>query len=100
MSFASPSHRVAGAWLCQHLWEYYALSSNRTFLARRSCPVMKEAAELSLDYPAEDRQGRLVSGPSILPENSYRLPNGGGHTNWSRARIINYWARLADADQT
>jgi alpha-L-fucosidase 2 len=28
-----------------------------------------------------------------------RLANGGGHTGWSRAWIINFWARLADADK-
>jgi len=27
-----------------------------------------------------------------------RLANGGGHTGWSRAWIINFWARLADAE--
>ncbi len=28
-----------------------------------------------------------------------RLSNGGGHTGWSRAWIINFWARLEDGDQ-
>jgi alpha-L-fucosidase 2 len=28
-----------------------------------------------------------------------RLANGGGHTGWSRAWIINFWARLEDAAQ-
>jgi len=28
-----------------------------------------------------------------------RLANGGGHTGWSRAWIINFWTRLADSDQ-
>jgi alpha-L-fucosidase 2 len=28
-----------------------------------------------------------------------RLANGGGHTGWSRAWIIGFWARLADGDQ-
>ncbi|CAG7652616.1 hypothetical protein PAESOLCIP111_06584 [Paenibacillus solanacearum] len=27
-----------------------------------------------------------------------RLANGGGHTGWSRAWIINFWARLQDGD--
>jgi alpha-L-fucosidase 2 len=29
----------------------------------------------------------------------YRLAHGGGHTGWSRAWIINYWARFHNADQ-
>jgi len=28
-----------------------------------------------------------------------RLANGGGHTGWSRAWIINFWARLEDAEK-
>jgi alpha-L-fucosidase 2 len=28
-----------------------------------------------------------------------RLAQGGGHTGWSRAWIINFWARLADGDK-
>jgi alpha-L-fucosidase 2 len=28
-----------------------------------------------------------------------RLASGGGHTGWSRAWIINFWTRLADAEQ-
>ena len=29
----------------------------------------------------------------------HRLANGGGHTGWSRAWIINFWARLLDAEK-
>lgn len=29
----------------------------------------------------------------------FRLSKGGGHTGWSRAWIINFWARLRDAEQ-
>src|SRR5213075_1825432 len=28
-----------------------------------------------------------------------RLKSGGGHTGWSRAWIINFWARLHDGEQ-
>jgi alpha-L-fucosidase 2 len=29
----------------------------------------------------------------------YRLEHGGGHTGWSRAWLINFWARLRDGDR-
>lgn len=29
----------------------------------------------------------------------YRLANGGGHTGWSRAWLINFWARLEEGDK-
>lgn len=66
---------MGAAWLCQHLWEHYEFSRDKAFLAR-AYPTMKEAAEFFLDYLVEDDQGRLLSGPSMSPENSYRLPNG------------------------
>ena len=37
---------------------------------------MKEAALFFLDFLIEDEQGRLVTVPSLSPENTYRLPNG------------------------
>ena len=66
---------TGAAWLVQHLWEHYQFNPDRSFLAQ-AYPVMKEAAEFFLDYLVEDSKGRLVSGPSVSPENRYRLPNG------------------------
>jgi len=66
---------TGAAWLTQHFWEHYLFNPDRAFLAR-AYPVMKEAAEFFLDYLVEDSRGRLVSGPSVSPENRYRLPNG------------------------
>ncbi len=68
---------TGAAWLTQHLWEHYLFNPDRAFLAR-AFPVMKEAAEFFLDYLVDDPRvpGRLVSGPSVSPENRYRLPNG------------------------
>ncbi|MCE9590146.1 MAG: glycoside hydrolase family 95 protein [Planctomycetes bacterium] len=64
------------AWTCSHLWEHFAFSGDRDFLAARAYPLMKEAAEFFADYLVEDSSGRLVTGPSMSPENSYKLPNG------------------------
>ncbi|MBA3685521.1 MAG: glycoside hydrolase family 95 protein, partial [Planctomycetes bacterium] len=66
---------MGAAWLCQHLWEHYAFDPDRAFLAR-AYPIMKEAAEFFLDYLVEDQRGRLVSGPSMSPENSYFSTSG------------------------
>ena len=66
---------TGAAWLIQHLWEHYQFHPDREFLAR-AYPVMKEASEFFVDYLVSDAKGRLVSGPSVSPENRYRLPNG------------------------
>jgi alpha-L-fucosidase 2 len=66
---------TGAAWLGLHLWEHYQFNPDRAFL-ERAYPILKEAAEFFLDYLVEDPRGRLVSGPSVSPENRYRLPNG------------------------
>ena len=66
---------TGAAWLAQHIWDHYEFGRDRAFLEKQY-PVMKEAAEFFLDYLVPDSRGRLVSGPSMSPENSYRLPNG------------------------
>ncbi|HSW46073.1 MAG TPA: glycoside hydrolase family 95 protein [Phycisphaerae bacterium] len=80
--FTAPADGVWGiwpmgaAWLCQHLWEHYAFSGDREFLARRAYPIMKEAADFLLDFLVEDPQGRLVTNPSHSPENKFKTPDG------------------------
>jgi alpha-L-fucosidase 2 len=66
---------TGAAWLTSHLWEHYLFGLDRAFL-QRAYPTMKEAAEFFLDYLVADPKGRLVSGPSVSPENRYRLQNG------------------------
>ncbi|MBN2313311.1 MAG: glycoside hydrolase family 95 protein [Sedimentisphaerales bacterium] len=68
---------MGAAWSCRHLWEHYAFTGDRTFLAKRAYPIMKEAAEFALDYLVEHpKTGKLVSGPSISPESRFRTPDG------------------------
>lgn len=66
---------MGAAWLCLHLWEHYEFGRNPDFLAR-AYPVMKEAALFLLDYMIEGPDGRLITCPSVSPENTYVLPNG------------------------
>ncbi|HKC63674.1 MAG TPA: glycoside hydrolase family 95 protein [Pyrinomonadaceae bacterium] len=67
---------MGGAWLSLHLWDHYEFTRDRTFLARRAYPTMKEAAEFLLDYLTDDGHGHLVTGPSLSPENQYQMPDG------------------------
>lgn len=52
-------------------------------------------------YPGEqftpEKTPELAAAARVTLER--RLAHGGGHTGWSRAWIINFWARLRDADQ-
>jgi alpha-L-fucosidase 2 len=67
---------MGGAWLALHFWDHYDFTRDREFLRTRAYPVLKEATEFLLDYMVVDPQGRLVTGPSISPENQYKLPDG------------------------
>ncbi|WP_187274284.1 glycosyl hydrolase family 95 catalytic domain-containing protein [Paenibacillus sp. N3.4] len=67
---------MGAAWLSLHLWERFAFTEDISFLERRAYPVLKEAAAFFLDYLVEAPDGRLVTGPSVSPENSYLLADG------------------------
>ena len=67
---------MGAAWLSLHYWDHFDFTRDRLFLEKRAYPVMKEAAEFFLDYLFDDGKGHLLTGPSISPENTYRLPTG------------------------
>jgi alpha-L-fucosidase 2 len=69
-----------GAWLSLHYWDHYDFTRDQGFLAKRAYPAMKEAAEFLLDSLTDDGKGRLLSGPSLSPENRYKLPDGTTHS--------------------
>lgn len=57
-------------WLSRHLWEHYQFTGDREFLAD-AYPIMKGAAEFTLDWLQQDAQGYWVTMPSTSPENVY-----------------------------
>lgn len=66
---AEPGHR--------HISHLYALHPGAQ-ITLRGTPEAAAAARATLEH---------------------RLANGGGHTGWSRAWLINFWARLEDAEK-
>jgi alpha-L-fucosidase 2 len=68
---------MGAAWLSLHEWDHYEFTNDERFLRNRAYPTMREAAQFLLAYMVVDPQGRLVTGPSISPENSYLVPGGG-----------------------
>ncbi len=71
---------MGGAWLSLHYWDHYDFTRDKQFLAARAYPAMKEAAEFLLDSLTPDGKGHLLSGPSLSPENRYKLPDGSTHS--------------------
>ena len=66
---AEPGHRHIS-----HLWALYPGNS----ISLIDTPKLADAAKITLER---------------------RLKHGGGHTGWSRAWIINFWARLFDGEK-
>jgi alpha-L-fucosidase 2 len=62
---------MGGGWLARHLWEHYLFTGDREFL-RNAYPIMKGAAEFTLDWLQKDANGRWVTAPSTSPENPFR----------------------------
>ncbi|WP_195575010.1 glycosyl hydrolase family 95 catalytic domain-containing protein [Paenibacillus sp. 1001270B_150601_E10] len=67
---------MGGAWIALHMWEHYGYNGSLSFLRERAYPVLKEASLFFLDFLYELPSGKLVTVPSLSPENSYRSEQG------------------------
>lgn len=66
---------MGGAWLALHIFEHYEYTLDRDFLEEKY-HILKEAAEFFVQYLTEDGKGRLVTCPSVSPENTYLTDKG------------------------
>ena len=66
---------MGAAWFATHIFEHYLFTGDRDFLAAKF-ETMKEAAIFFADFLVEDAKGRLVTSPSVSPENSFVTKDG------------------------
>ena len=66
---------MGAAWLCLHIWEHYQFTLDKDFLDKKY-DTLREAALFFVDFLIEDKQGRLVTCPSVSPENTYITESG------------------------
>lgn len=59
---------VSSAWYCQHLWEHYAFTQDRAYLAGHAYPLIKEICQFWQDRLKELPDGTLVSPNGWSPE--------------------------------
>ena len=64
-----------GGWVMQDLWEHYAFTRDKSYLAKYY-PVMKGSAEFYLSILVEGRDGLLSTVPSLSPENWFVTDTG------------------------
>ncbi|KPK76762.1 MAG: hypothetical protein AMJ79_05525 [Phycisphaerae bacterium SM23_30] len=68
---------MGAAWCTQHFMEHYRFTGDREFLAERAYPILIEASMFLSHWLVEDpKTGKLVSGPTTSPENSFIAPDG------------------------
>lgn len=72
--FSSTYWVLGAAWMCTHVWTHFAYTRDYDFL-EKYYPILCEASLFFLDFLVE-KDGCLVTCPSISPENVYRLENG------------------------
>ncbi|MEI6916431.1 MAG: glycoside hydrolase family 95-like protein [Armatimonadota bacterium] len=63
---------TGSAWYCQHLWEHYAFTGERTYLRTRAYPIMKEICEFWEDRLKALPDGTLVAPDGFSPEQGPR----------------------------
>ena len=66
---------TGGAWLALHIFEHYEYTLDKDFLAEKY-HIMKESAEFFVNYLTENEDGKLVTCPSVSPENTYLTADG------------------------
>ena len=66
---------MGAAWLCLHIWEHYLYTLDKEFLSEKF-ETLCEAAMFFVDFLVEDKKGRLVTCPSVSPENTYITESG------------------------
>lgn len=59
---------MAGPWLATHIWEYYDYTRNQTFLQETGYPLIKDAANFTVDYLWKRPDGSYTAAPSTSPE--------------------------------
>jgi len=62
---------MGGNWMCHDLWEHYLFTGDKSFLQNTAYPLMKGAAQFSLQWLTTDSSGYLVTAPSMSPENQF-----------------------------
>ncbi len=72
----SASFWVSGAaWMCTHIFEHYLFTKDKKFLEDMFV-TMLEASLFLLDFMEEDKNGQMVTSPSMSPENSFITEDG------------------------
>jgi len=64
---------LAGAWMALNLYDHYDYTRDSFYLRNYAWPLLKGSADFIMDFLIPDKQGQLVTAPSMSPENGFYL---------------------------
>lgn len=93
---------TGGVWLANQMWDHYLYSQDGDFLTRRCFPAMRGAVAFALGLLVEAPvgapvAGKLVSNPTISPENQYLLAGKPYHLTYGAAMDTEMIGELFDS---
>lgn len=63
------------AWMATHIWEHYLYTEDKKFLSEYFY-ILEECVTFFEDFLIPGKDGKLVTSPSVSPENVYIMENG------------------------
>lgn len=88
---------LSGVWMTFPLWRHYQYTYDKEYLKNKAYPVMKEAMDFISDFLI-DKDGYLVTCPSMSPENAYKLPGSNKPNQLTYAPTIDNQILMAHID--
>jgi alpha-L-fucosidase 2 len=72
---------LAGAWMALSLYDHYDFTRDEKYLKEVAFPLMKGSADFISSFLIKDKNGYLVTAPSMSPENGFFLPGDSSFRN-------------------
>ena len=87
---------IANAWYAAHLWQHYAYTLDREFLARKAMPVLKSCADFWMQRLVRDTDGKWVAPAEWSPEHGPAAEDGTAHAQQILAHLFTVTLRAVD----
>ncbi|MCK5338811.1 MAG: glycoside hydrolase family 95 protein, partial [Bacteroidales bacterium] len=88
---------LSGVWMTFPLWRHYEFTMDEEYLKNKAYPIMKESMDFVSDFLIE-KDGHLVTNPTMSPENSYKLDGKDYPCQLTYAATIDNQALMAHID--
>lgn len=88
---------LSGVWMTFPLWRHFEFTQEEEYLKNRAYPIMKEAMQFVSDFLVE-KDGYLVTNPTMSPENAYMLDGDDSPYQLTYAATVDNQTLMAHID--